>query len=62
MLDENGYEFCPTIIMHDLSIENNFRSYNLTNETEVILNNIESDINEYSNIPKYEVLNKLNIQ
>jgi hypothetical protein len=55
----NSIPFTNNYKNNALSLINDFRRYNINSETQLILNNIESDLNEFSNIPKYQVLQKL---
>jgi hypothetical protein len=59
---QNSIPFPNTYKNDILNLIDNFRANTLNKETQLILNNIETDIREFSGLTKYQVLHKLKLQ
>jgi hypothetical protein len=59
---QNSIPFPNTYKNDILNLIDNFRANTLNKETQLILNNIETDIKEFSGLTKYQVLHKLKLQ
>jgi hypothetical protein len=60
--NQNSIPFSNSYKIEVLNLINNYRSYQLNNDTKLILDNIETDINEFTGLTKSQVLHKLNLQ
>jgi hypothetical protein len=60
--NQNSIPFSNSYKIEVLNLINNYRSYQLNNDTKLILDNIETDITEFTGLTKSQVLHKLNLQ